>query len=112
MAEKPDLTPNQAKAFSDTLFDKIIAGAEAVRDLDEKITRMYRKIDQTRNAKSGTACTNAFITILADEDGPAQLRLIYRKGDSSELYQSHSLFTHRCAQSSLGASIRPTRNVG
>ena len=85
MAGKPDLSPDQAKAFSDTLFDKIIAGAEAVRDLDEKITRMYRKIDQTRAAKSGTACTNAFITILADEDGPAQLRLIYRKGDSSEL---------------------------
>ena len=79
MAKNPDLTPDQARTFSDTLFDKTLACAETLRDLDERITRLNQKMNKTRNSKAGAALTRAIITILADEDGPVRLRLIYRE---------------------------------
>ena len=83
MADKPDLTPDQADVFSDTLYDKIIACAETVRDLDERIARLNQRINKMRTSKVGAAYTKAIITILADKDGPAQLRLIYREGNGA-----------------------------
>ena len=85
MAEKSDITPDQAVTFSDTLFDKIIACTETVRDLDERISRLDRKVNKIRNSKVGAAFTKANITILADEDGPIQLRLIYREDNGAQL---------------------------
>lgn len=79
MAQNPDLTPDQAKTFSDTLFDKVLACAETARDIDEKVRRLNQKINKIQNSKFGAASTKAVITIVADEDGPAQLRLIYRE---------------------------------
>ena len=93
MAQKPDLTPDQANTFSDTLFDKIIACAEAVRDLDEKITRLNQKINKTQNSKAGAASAKAIITILADEDGSAHLRLTYREENVAKL-KIPSLISH------------------
>jgi hypothetical protein len=84
LAEKPDLTPDQAKTFSDTLFDKILACAETVRDIDERSKRLHQKINKLQYSKVGEAFTKAIITILADEDGPAQLRLIYREGSGAK----------------------------
>ena len=83
MVDKPDLTPDQADAFSDTLYDKILACAERVRDLDERIARLNQRINKVQTSKVGAAYTKATITILADEDGPAQLRLIYREGNGA-----------------------------
>ena len=85
MAQNPDLTPDQAKTFSDTLFDKVLACAETVRDIDEKMVRLNQKMSRIHSSKYGTASTKAVITILADEDGPAQLRLVYREGCGTEL---------------------------
>lgn len=82
MAEKPDLPPDQALTFLDTLFGKDLAYVEKVGELDEKIARLDQKINKLRSSKSGAAFTRAIITILADEDGPAQLRLIYREENS------------------------------
>jgi len=79
MADKPGLTPDQANTFSDTLYDKILACAETVRDLGEQITQLNQKINQTKSSRVGAAYTKAMITILADGDGLAQLRLIYRE---------------------------------
>lgn len=79
MGDNPQLTPDQANAFSDTLYNKILACAETVRDLDEQTTRLTQKINKLQSLKVGAAFTKAIITILADEDGPAQLRLIYRE---------------------------------
>ena len=84
MAEKTDLTPGQAEAFSDTLFDKTLACAETVRDLNERITRLNQKIHKMQTSRTGAAFTKAVITILADEDGPAHLRLVYREGNFSK----------------------------
>ena len=106
MAQKPDLTLDQANTFSDTLFDKIIACAEAVRDLDEKITRLNQKINKTRDSKAGAASAKAIITILADEDGSAHLRLTYREENVTKLRRSSSFPTHRCTQCSLGPTLR------
>jgi len=93
--QQSHLTPDQASTFSNTLFGKILAGAEAVRDLDEKIVRLNQKVNKLKSSKAGTAYTKAIITILADEDGPAQLRLIYREGRGAKLKQTpaHSLRT-------------------
>ena len=110
MAKNPDITPGQAETFSDTLFDKILACAETVRGLDEKITRLNQKTNKIQNSKRGAAFTKAVITILADEDGPIQLRLIYREGSGVELYFFRSFPTYRCGQSLLGPSLRLVRN--
>jgi len=110
MTNNPDITPGQAETFSDTLFDKILACAETVRDPDEKITRVNQKTNEIQNSKRGAAFTKAVITILADEDGPVQLRLIYREGSGAELYFFCSFPTYRCRQSVLGPSLRLVRN--
>ena len=82
VAERREISPDQAIAFSDTLFDKILACGEAVRELNEQITRLDQRINKLRSSKSGEAFAKATITILTDEDGPGQLRLIYREWSS------------------------------
>ena len=82
MASMPDLAPDSASAFSDTLFEKTLANATAVRELDAKITELSRRIDKLKGTKSGTADTRAVVTIVADEAGPAQLRLTYRESSA------------------------------
>ena len=79
MADKPDLTPAGANSFSDTLFEKTLANAAAVRELNAKIAKLNRQIEKLEDANTGTANVRATITIVADEAGPAQLRLTYRK---------------------------------
>jgi len=85
MTEKPDLTPDQARTFSDTLFAKTLACAETVRDLDERIALLNQRVNKIQNSKAGTSFTKATITILADEGGPVQLRLIYREWNGAQL---------------------------
>ena len=85
MAEKPDFTPDQVGAFSDTLFDKTLACAESVRDLDESISRLDQKINKIQNSKVGAAFTKAKITVLADENGPVRLRLVYRERNGAQI---------------------------
>ena len=80
MSQNLDVTPDQANTFSDTLFDKVLVCAEAVRDIDEKVRRLNQKINKIQTSKQGSASTKAVITILANEDGPAQLKLTYREG--------------------------------
>ena len=79
MASMPNLTPDSANAFSDTLFEKTLSNAATVRDLDAKMAELNRKIHKLQATKSGTAGTRAVVTIVADEAGPTQLRLTYRE---------------------------------
>ena len=79
-AGKPDLTSEKPGTFSHAPFDKTITCAETVRDLDERIARLNQRVDKIQNLKVGATFTKANMTILADEDGPVQLRLIYRRG--------------------------------
>ena len=82
MPSMPDLTPDSANAFSDTLFEKTLSNATAVRELNAKSAELSRKINKLKGTKSGTADTRAVITIVADEAGPAQLRLTYRESSA------------------------------
>ena len=79
MASMPDLTLDSANAFSDTLLEKTLTNAAAVRKLNAKLAELGRKINKLKGAKAGTANARAVITIVADEAGPTQLRLTYRE---------------------------------
>jgi len=79
MGEKPDLTPDQAGTFADTLFEKTLACAETVKALNDKIEGIKRKIDKAESEKAGSAFVKAVITIVANDDGPVQLKLTYRQ---------------------------------
>ena len=79
MADKPNITPENAGSFSDVLFEKIISNSAAVRDLDEKITQLTRQISRLGSARTGSAHVKAVVTIVANEAGPVQLKLTYRE---------------------------------
>ena len=82
MASMSDLTPDSANTFSDTLFEKTLINATAVRELNAKLAELCRKINKLKGAKAGTADTRAVVTIVADEAGPTQLRLTYRESSA------------------------------
>ena len=75
----PNLTPDGANSFSDTLFGKTLSNAAAVRELDARITELGRQINKLGDAKTGATDARAVVTIAADEACPAQLRLTYRE---------------------------------
>ena len=78
MGDRPDLTPDQANTFVDTLFEKTLACAETVKASDDKIAEVKRKIDKAESERAGSALVKAVITIVANSDGPVELRLTYR----------------------------------
>lgn len=79
MSDKPDLTPDQANSFTDTLFEKTLVCAEAVRALNDKIAEIKRKIRKAESEQAGSAFVKAVITIVAGSDGPVKLKLTYRQ---------------------------------
>ena len=79
MGDMPDLTPDQANSFVDTLFEKTLACAETVKALDDKIEEVKRRIDKVESEKAGSAFVKAVITVVANDDGPVQLKLTYRR---------------------------------
>ena len=104
MADNSQVTPDQARTFSDALYGKIIACAETVRDLDEEITRLTQRINKMQTSKVGEAFTKAIITILADEDGSAHLKLIYREENGAELRRN---LAHQLRAGVLNARWNP-----
>ena len=82
MANMPDLTPDSANSFSDTLFEKTLSNETAVRGLDAEIMELRRQIDRLRDAKTGMTDARVITTIVADKAGPAQLRLTYRESSA------------------------------
>ena len=74
MGDKPDLTPDQASTFVETLIEKTLVCAEAVQALDGKITEIKRKISKAESERAGSATVKAVITIVANSDGPVQLK--------------------------------------
>ena len=78
MGDQPDITPDQANSFADTLFEKTLACAETVAALDDKIKEIEQRINKTESEKAGSAFVKAVITLVANDDGPVQLTLTYR----------------------------------
>lgn len=79
MGDKPDLTPDQANAFVDTLFQKTLVCAETVKKLDDEIEEISRKIKKAISERLGSTLVKAVITIVASSDGPVNLKLTYRR---------------------------------
>lgn len=84
MANMPDLSPGSASSFSDTLFEKALSNATAIRELDAKIAELGWQIDKLINGEVGSANARAIVTVVADEAGPAQLKLTYRKSSAQK----------------------------
>ena len=79
MGDKPNVTPDRANTFASTLFEKTLACAETVKKLDDEIVEIKRRIDKVESEKAGSAFVKAVLTIVADDDGPVQLKLTYRR---------------------------------
>ena len=79
MANMPDLTPESANSFSNALFERTLSNLAAIRELDEKIAVLDQQISKFEGARVGTADGKATVTIVANEAGPARLKLMYRK---------------------------------
>ena len=79
MGDKPNVIPDQANAFAETLFKKTLACGETLKVLDDEIADIKRKIDKAESEKAGSAFVKAVITIFANDDGPVQLKLTYRQ---------------------------------
>lgn len=85
MANMPDLTPDSASSFADTLLEKTLSNAAAVRELDAKITEVERQINKLELERVGTTDVRAVVTIVAEEAGHAELRLVYRESSAQVL---------------------------
>jgi len=106
MANIPDLTPDSAISFSDTLLEKTLSNAAAVRELGAKIAELDRKINRLGDAKTGDTNARAVVTIVAEEAGPAQLRLTYRESLCSVMLgYCVDLSLHRCGRRQMASTL-------
>lgn len=92
MANMPDLNPDSAEDFTDKLLEKTLSNAAIVRELDAKIIELDRKIDKLNAAKVNGADTRATITVVANEAGPARLRLTYRESSARRFRGTVSIY--------------------
>ena len=88
MAGMPDLAPDSVNLFSDTLFEKTLSSATALRELDAKVVELERQINKLEGFRSGEADMRAVVTVVADETGPAQFRLTYRELSAQTLWNT------------------------
>ena len=79
LADKKNVTPEDATTFSSQLVKKTIENKQAIKDLEAKIEVLSRWIERTQQEKQGTAQSKASVTIVAEEDGPVELNVSYRK---------------------------------
>ena len=112
MGDKPDLTPDQANAFADTLFEKTLTCAKTVKALGDEIEEIKRKINKAKSEKAGSAFVKAVITVVANDDGPAQLKLTYRQSQFTTYLSFIPSPVSRCGCRLLVSSLRPVRHFG
>jgi len=79
LADKQDVTPDDATAFASQLVKKTIDNKRAIKELEGKIEVLSRWIERTQQEKQGTAQSKASVTIVAEEDGPVELHVSYRE---------------------------------
>ena len=105
MGGNPELTPDQVNAFAASLFEKTLACAETVRALDDKIAEIGRRIDKAESEKAGSALVKAIITVVANDDGPVQLKLTYRQSQSTKLLSPSRSSFSRCGRCILVSTL-------
>ena len=79
LADKKNVTPDDATAFASQLVKKTIENKRAIKDLEGKIEVLSRWVERTQQEKQGTAQSKATVTIVAEEDGPVELHVSYRE---------------------------------
>lgn len=79
LADKKNVTPDDATTFASQLVKKTIENKRAIKDLEDKIEVLSRWIERTQQEKQGTAQSKATVTIVAEEDGPVELHVSYRE---------------------------------
>ena len=79
LADKKNVTPEDATSFASQLVKKTVENKQAIQDLEAKIEVLSRWIERTEQEKQGTAQSKASVTIVAEEDGPVDLHVSYRK---------------------------------
>jgi hypothetical protein len=82
LADKKHVTPEDATTFASQLVKKTIENQQAIKDLESKVEILSRWIERTQQEKQGTAQSKASVTIVAEEDGPVELHVSYRKSNS------------------------------
>lgn len=85
MSDNAEITPEQANTFVNSLFEKTLAYTKAVKALDDEIAEIKRKISKAESERAGSAFVKAVITIVANSDGPVQLKLTYRQSQFTSL---------------------------
>lgn len=79
LADKKNVNSEDAITFASQLVEKTIENRRAIKDLDAKIEVLSRWIERTQQEKQGTAQSKASVTIVAEEDGPVELHVSYRR---------------------------------
>ena len=79
LADKKNVSPDDAATFASQLVKKTIENKRAIKNLEGKIEVLSRSIERTQQEKQGTAQSKASVTIVAEEDGPVELHVSYRK---------------------------------
>jgi len=79
LADKKEVTPDDATTFASQLVKKTVDNKRAIKELEGKIEVLSRWIERTQQEKQGTAQSKASVTIVAEEDGPVELYVSYRK---------------------------------
>ena len=64
MGQNHDLTPDKVETFSDTLFYKVTACGEAVREIDAKVSQLTLKTSEIQSTGFGAWLNKAVITIV------------------------------------------------
>lgn len=103
LADKKNVTPDHATAFASQLVKRTIENKSAIKELESKMEVLSRWIERTQQEKQGTAQSKASVTIVAEEDGPVELHVSYRKpsGLSCVILRYLKRVKNRCFERSM-----------
>lgn len=92
LADKKNVTPDDAASFTAQLVKKTIENKQAIKDLEAKSEVLSRWIERTQQEKQGTAQCKTSVTIVAEEDGPVELHVSYRVSNAQwyPVYDLHA----------------------
>jgi len=81
LADKKNVTPEDAITFASELVKKTIESKRVIKELEGKMEVSSRWVERVQRERRGAAQCKASVTIVAEEDGPVELHVSYRKSD-------------------------------
>lgn len=108
MADKKNLTPEDATSFASQLVKRTIENKQAIKELETKIEVLSRRIEREQQEKQGTAQSKASVTIVAEEDGPVELHVSYRVSNAQwyPVYDLHAVSENGKPSTSVSLQYR------